>query len=69
EFEKKKGKRKSNKMAQARAEMILRVEAGQLSHMTARDPMEIWERLKNVHCGRGFATSLALKRQFLTSKK
>ena len=69
EFEKKKGKRKYDKMAQARAEMILRVEAGQLSHMTARDPMEIWKRLKNVHRGQGFATSLALKWQFLMSKK
>ncbi|KAJ3728265.1 hypothetical protein C8R42DRAFT_558489, partial [Lentinula raphanica] len=64
-----KAKRKAEKMAQARAEMILRVEPGQLSHMTSKDPLEIWEKLQNVHRGRGFATSLALKRKFLTSKK
>lgn len=69
EFESMKSKRKSDKMAQARSEMILRVDPGQLSHMTSKDPMEIWEKLKNVHRGRGFATSLALKRKFLTSKK
>ncbi|KAJ3831783.1 hypothetical protein F5878DRAFT_549112 [Lentinula raphanica] len=46
-----KAKRKAEKMAQARAEMILRVEPGQLSHMTLKDPLEIWEKLRNVHRG------------------
>jgi hypothetical protein len=56
-------------MAQARAEMILRVEGSQLSHMTSKDPLEIWETLKRVHQSRGFATSLALRRKFLTAAK
>ena len=34
-------KRKPEKMAQARAKMILCVEPGQLAHMTTKDPMEI----------------------------
>jgi hypothetical protein len=57
------------KMAEARAEMILRVEDGQLSHMSARDPMVIWEDLRRIHQAAGFATSLALRRRFLTAKK
>ncbi|KAE9409714.1 hypothetical protein BT96DRAFT_766033, partial [Gymnopus androsaceus JB14] len=68
-FELVKSKCKSNKMAQAHSKMIHHVEPGQLSHMTLKDPMEIWEKLKNVHRGQGFATSLALKQKFLTSKK
>ena len=31
--------------------------------------MEVWESLRSVHQARGFATTLALRRQFLTSKK
>ncbi|KAF7334155.1 CCHC-type domain-containing protein [Mycena venus] len=62
-------KRNVAKMAEARAELILRVEDGQLAHMTARDPMEIWENLQRVHRATGFATSLALRRRFLTAKK
>ncbi|KAE9401715.1 hypothetical protein BT96DRAFT_758723, partial [Gymnopus androsaceus JB14] len=69
DFELVKSKHKSDKMAQACSKMILCVEPGQLSHMTFKDPMEIWEKLKNVHRGRGFAMSLALKQKFLTSKK
>ncbi|KAJ3767073.1 hypothetical protein FB446DRAFT_652722 [Lentinula raphanica] len=46
-----KAKRKTEKMTQARAEMILQVEPGQLSHMTLKDPLEIWEKLQNVHQG------------------
>ncbi|KAF5367564.1 hypothetical protein D9758_003799 [Tetrapyrgos nigripes] len=57
------------KMAQARAEMILRVEPGQLSHMHSKDPLVVWEDLKAVHRARGFAAFLSLKRKFLTMKK
>ncbi|KAJ3816513.1 hypothetical protein EV361DRAFT_813001 [Lentinula raphanica] len=46
-----KAKRKTEKMTQASAEMILQVESGQLSHMTLKDPLEIWEKLRNVHRG------------------
>jgi hypothetical protein len=69
EFELKKSKRKAQKMAEARAEMLLRVDDGQLSHMRSKDPMEIWANLRDVHRARGFATSLALRRKFLTAKK
>ncbi|KAF8073463.1 hypothetical protein FPV67DRAFT_1398015, partial [Lyophyllum atratum] len=58
-------KRTAKKMAEARAEIILRVEDSQLSHMRSRDPMEIWSSLARVHVARGFATRLALRRQFL----
>lgn len=57
------------KMAEARAELILRVEPSQLAHMTSRDPMIVWQNLERVHRAAGFATSLALRRQFLTAKK
>jgi hypothetical protein len=56
-------------MAEARAELVLRVEPSQLAHMTSRDPMIIWQDLQHVHRAAGFATSLALRRQFLTVKK
>jgi hypothetical protein len=69
EFELKRSKRKAQKIAEARAEMLLRVDDGQLSHMRSKDPMEIWTNLRDVHCARGFATSLALRRKFLTAKK
>lgn len=62
-------KRDVEKMAEARAELILRVEDGQLSHMTSRDPLVVWENLQRMHRAAGFATSLALRRKFLTSKK
>ncbi|THH04488.1 hypothetical protein EW146_g10164 [Bondarzewia mesenterica] len=39
-------KRTAQKMAEAHAEMILRVEEGQLSHMRSRDPMKIWGSLR-----------------------
>jgi hypothetical protein len=55
-------------MAQARAELILNVEPSQLAHMRSKDPMEIWNNLKQVHRARGFATALAMRRQFLTAK-
>jgi len=69
EYETKLGKRSATKMAEARAEMILRVDDGQLSHMQSKDPLEIWMDLRDVHRARGFATSLALRRKFLTAKK
>ena len=69
EIEDLKKKRGVDKMAEARAEMILRVDDGQLSHMRSDDPMEIWQTLRRVHHAAGFATSLALRRKFLTTKK
>ena len=69
ELKKKKKERSVDKMAEARAEMVLRVEDGQLSHMRTRDPMEVWETLRHVHRAAGFATSLALQRKFLTARK
>lgn len=50
-------------------EMILRVDNGQLLHMGLHDPKEIWQTLQQVHHAAGFATSLALRRRFLTVKK
>jgi hypothetical protein len=69
EYEALKKERDVSKMDEARAEMILRVEDGQISHMRSRDPLEIWETLERVHRASGFATSLALRRKFLTAKK
>ncbi len=69
EYLTKKTKRAALKMAEARVEMILRVDGGQLLHMISRDPMEVWETLRSVHRARGFATLLALCRKFLTTKK
>ncbi|KAJ7124697.1 hypothetical protein C8R46DRAFT_81856 [Mycena filopes] len=43
ELEKKMAKRSKTKMAQARSEMILRVEPGQLAHMRAKDPLAVWQ--------------------------
>ncbi|KAG6825986.1 hypothetical protein H0H92_001614, partial [Tricholoma furcatifolium] len=62
-------KRDATKMAEARAELILRVDDGQLAHMRSQDPLDIWETLGRVHRAAGFATSLALRRKFLTAKK
>ncbi|KAK0501904.1 hypothetical protein EDD18DRAFT_1346473 [Armillaria luteobubalina] len=69
EFLLKKTKQAASKMAEACAEMILHVDGDQLLHMILRDPMEVWEMLKSVHRARGFATSLALCRKFLMTKK
>lgn len=60
--------RSAEKLAEARAELILRVEDGQLAYMHDEDPREIWYQLQRVHQARGFATKLALKRAFLTGK-
>ncbi|EIW57750.1 uncharacterized protein TRAVEDRAFT_102351, partial [Trametes versicolor FP-101664 SS1] len=69
EYEKKKQKRSTQKMAEARAELVMSVDDGQLAHMRSRDPMEIWQVLADVHKARGLATQLAMKRRFLTAKK
>jgi hypothetical protein len=69
EVEDLKKKRNAGKMDEACAEMVLRVEDGQLSHMRSGDPMEVWRTLRRVHLAAGFATSLALRRKFLTAKK
>ena len=42
-------KRSAKKMAEARAEIILRVEDSQLAHMRDRDPTVIWEALARIH--------------------
>ena len=59
--------RSARTMAKSRAEMMLHVEQGQLAHMTSRDPREVWESLKEVHRPEGFATTVALRRRFLTA--
>ncbi|KAI0038685.1 hypothetical protein FA95DRAFT_1469218, partial [Auriscalpium vulgare] len=69
ELEKALAKRSASKMAEARSEMILRVEGSQLAHMRSRDPRQVWDSLRMVHRARGFATSLALRRSFLTARK
>jgi hypothetical protein len=70
EIEDAKKKRSAEKMNEAHAEIILRVEDGQLAHcMRSTDPREIWHTLESVHRAAGFATSLALRRKFLTAKK
>jgi hypothetical protein len=60
----------ATKMNEAWAEIILRLEDGQLSHcLQSNDPHTIWLVLESVHRTTGFATSLALHRKFLTLKK
>lgn len=54
-------RRDAAKMDEARMEMILHVDDGQLSHMCSQDPLEIWETLEHIHRAVGFATSLALR--------
>ena len=54
EIEDLKKKRSADKMAEVRAEMVLRVDDGQLSHMCSEDPMEIWQTLRHVHHAAGF---------------
>jgi hypothetical protein len=53
----------------ARAKIILHIEVSQLPHVRYDDPKEIWENLEQVHRARGFATRLALRRQFLYMQK
>ena len=60
EVEDLKKKRDTRKMDEACAEMVLRVEDGQLSHMHSGDLMEVWQTLHCVHLAAGYMTSLAL---------
>jgi len=69
EVEKAKAKRTAKKMAEARAELILRADCTQLVHMRDRDPMVIWESLARIHRARGLATRLALRRKFMSAVK
>lgn len=70
EFEAALKARAKTKMNEARAEIILRLEDSQLSHcLRSDDPRAIWLVLESVHRAAGFATSLALRRKFLTLKK
>ena len=69
ETEKWKGRRSAKRMAEARAEMILRADRSQLVHMRDRDPLMVWDTLTRVHRARGLATRLALRRKFLTATK
>lgn len=64
-----KARRSTKKMAEARAELILRADRAQLVHMRDRDPLVVWEHLAKVHRARGLATRLALRRKFLTAVK
>lgn len=57
-------KRSKEKMSEARAELILRVEDSQLAHMESRDPWVVWEELKKIHVARGLASRLALRRRW-----
>ena len=70
EFEAALEARTMTKMNEAWAEIILRLEDGQLSHcLQLNDPCTIWLVLESVHCAAGFVTGLALRRKFLTLKK
>lgn len=69
EHAKKLAARKELKMAEARAEIIARVDDGQLAHMRSRDLREIWTALAEVHRARGFSAILTLRRSFLTGRK
>ncbi|KAJ7050373.1 hypothetical protein C8F01DRAFT_934667, partial [Mycena amicta] len=68
EIQKKRAARTEKKMAQARAEMIMRVEPGQLAHMRSKDPLDVWQDLHIVHRARSFAAALAQRKKFLAMK-
>jgi hypothetical protein len=55
------------RQAACRAEIILRADDSQLSHMRDNDPKIVWEELAKVHRARGFGTRLSLRRGFLTA--
>ncbi|KAG2033895.1 hypothetical protein BDR03DRAFT_808158, partial [Suillus americanus] len=57
------------KMAEAHAEIILRVERDQLAHTHDHSPKLIWETLARVHCACGPGTRMALQRKLLTATK
>jgi len=69
ELQKLVAKRSAKKMAEARAEIILRVERDQLVHTRERDPKLIWEALTRAHRARGLGTRMTLRRKLLTAKK
>ena len=56
-------------MGEARAKMIVRVEAAQLVHMHEQDPIFIWSDLVMMHKVRGLAMELTKWQQLMTSKK
>lgn len=58
-------RRPKGKMEEARAEIILKLDDSQLSHARERDPKIIRDTLARAHVARGFATRLALRRQFM----
>ncbi|KLO17275.1 hypothetical protein SCHPADRAFT_793636, partial [Schizopora paradoxa] len=62
-------RRRADKLAEARSEIVLRVEQSQFAHVLSRDPREIWRALEAVHRARGFASALAFRRRLLTMKK
>src|ERR1700731_4284746 len=62
-------KRTPKKMGEARAKMIVRVEAAQLVHMHEQDPIFIWSDLVMMHKVRGLAMELTKWQQLMTSKK
>ena len=51
------------------AKIILHVDKSQLAHTRYDNPKDIWDSLEQVHRARGFATRLALRRQFLYMTK
>jgi len=51
-------KRDTGKMAEARAELFLCVEASQLAHMHSQDPQDILLTLQCVHCAPGLRGSI-----------
>jgi gag-polypeptide of LTR copia-type len=55
------------RQAACKAEIILRVNDSQLTHMNSNDPKVIWDSLAKVHCARGFGSQLQLRRHFITS--
>jgi hypothetical protein len=55
-------KRSKKKIADAYAEIVLRVEDSQLAHMRSCDLEIVWDTLLQVHCVCGLAMQLALQR-------
>lgn len=53
--------------AQCKAEIVLRVDDSQLSHMADRSPLVVWNSLAGVHRARGFGSRLQLRRNFITA--
>jgi hypothetical protein len=56
-------------MTETCAEIILRVEDSQLTHICTHDPESLWGNLHQVHRVHGLATQLVLHRKFLTLVK